>query len=42
VRRILRLQHDFDANLQSVGVMLDLIDEVDRLHAQLRRAGLGN
>ena len=42
VRRIRRLQHDFDANLQSVAVMLDLIDEVERLHAQLRRAGLGD
>lgn len=40
VRRIRRLQHDFDANLQSVAVMLDLIDEVEHLHARLRRAGL--
>lgn len=38
VRRICRLQRDFEANLQSVAVMLDLIDEVDRLRAQLRRA----
>ncbi len=42
VRRIRRLQHDFEANLQSVAVMLDLIDEVERLHAQMRRAGLGD
>jgi len=41
-RRILRLQRDFEANLQSVAVMLDLIDEVERLRAQLRRAGLGD
>jgi len=41
VRRICRLQHDFDANLQSVAVMLDLIDEVERLRSQLRLAGLG-
>ena len=42
VRRIRRLQRDFEANLQSVAVMLDLIDEVERLRAQLRRAGLGD
>jgi chaperone modulatory protein CbpM len=40
VRRIRRLQRDFDANLQSVAVMLDLIDEIDRLRTQLRRAGI--
>ncbi|MEO8123497.1 MAG: chaperone modulator CbpM [Burkholderiales bacterium] len=40
VRRIRRLQHDFEANLQSVAVMLDLIDEVERLHAAMRRGGL--
>ncbi len=40
VRRICRLQRDFDANLQSVAVMLDLIDEVERLRVELRRAGL--
>ncbi|MDP1899721.1 MAG: chaperone modulator CbpM [Rubrivivax sp.] len=40
VRRICRLQRDFEANLQSVAVMLDLIDEIDRLRAQLHRAGL--
>ena len=42
VRRIRRLQRDFEANLQSVAVMLDLLDEVERLRAQLRRAGLGD
>ena len=41
VRRIRRLQRDFEANLETVGVMLDLMDEIDRLRAQLRRAGLG-
>lgn len=41
VRRICRLQRDFEANLQSVAVMLDLIDEVERLRLQLRLAGLG-
>jgi chaperone modulatory protein CbpM len=40
VRRIRRLQRDFEANLQSVAVMLDLIDEIERLRAQLQRAGV--
>jgi chaperone modulatory protein CbpM len=40
VRRIRRLQRDFEANLESVAVMLDLLDEIDRLRAQLRRAGI--
>jgi chaperone modulatory protein CbpM len=40
VRRILRLQRDFEANLQSVAVMLDLLDEVERLRTALHRAGL--
>jgi chaperone modulatory protein CbpM len=38
-RRIRRLQRDFEANLQSVAVMLELIDEVERLRARIRRAG---
>lgn len=41
VRRIRRLQRDFEANLQSVGVMLDLIDEIERLRRQLQRSGIG-
>ena len=40
VRRIRRLQRDFEANLQSVAVMLDLIDEIERLRAALLRAGI--
>ncbi len=36
VRRIRRLQRDFEANLQSVAVMLDLMDEVERLRARIR------
>jgi chaperone modulatory protein CbpM len=40
VRRIRRLQRDFEANLQSVAVMLDLMDEIDRLRRALERAGL--
>jgi len=40
VRRIRRLQRDFEANLQSVAVLLDLLDEINRLRARLQRAGL--
>lgn len=40
VRRIRRLQRDFEANLQSVAVMLQLIDEIERLRAALHRAGI--
>lgn len=40
VRRILRLQRDFEANLDSIAVMLDLMDEIERLRALLRRAGI--
>jgi chaperone modulatory protein CbpM len=40
VRRICRLQRTFDANLQSIAVMLDLLDEVERLRLTLLRAGL--
>jgi chaperone modulatory protein CbpM len=40
VRRIRRLQRDFEANLQSVAVMLDLIDEIERLRVALHRAGI--
>lgn len=40
VRRIRRLQRDFDASLQSAAVMLDLLDEIERLRGVLRRAGI--
>ena len=40
VRRIQRLQRDFEASLASVGLMLDLLDEIDRLRGRLQRAGL--
>jgi chaperone modulatory protein CbpM len=40
VRRIRRLQLDFEANLQSAAVMLELIDEIERLRATLHRAGI--
>lgn len=40
VRRINRLQRDFEASLSSVAVMLDLLDEIERLRALMLRAGL--
>ncbi|MBI5258963.1 MAG: MerR family transcriptional regulator [Burkholderiales bacterium] len=40
VRRIRRLQRDFEASLPSVAVMLDLLDELERLRSALQRAGL--
>ena len=40
VRRALRLQRAFDASLPSVAVMLDLLDEIERLHTQMRKAGV--
>ena len=39
VRRIQRLQADFGASLPAVAVMLDLIDEIDRLRSQLQHLG---
>lgn len=39
-RRIQRLQADFEASLPSVALMLDLLDEIERLRGQLQRAGL--
>jgi chaperone modulatory protein CbpM len=38
--RIARLQRDFGASLDAAAVMLDLLDEVERLRTRLRRAGL--
>lgn len=40
VRRICRLQRDFEASLPSVALMLDLLDEIEHLRGALRRAGL--
>ena len=34
-RRAWRLQRDFDANLTAVALMLDLLDEVNRLRGQV-------
>jgi chaperone modulatory protein CbpM len=39
VRKVLRLQRDFEATLPSAAVILDLLDEIERLHGQLRQAG---
>jgi len=41
VRRIRRLQHDFEASLPAVALMLDLLDEIERLRAVTRCAGVG-
>jgi chaperone modulatory protein CbpM len=40
VRRIRRLQRTFEANLPSVAVMLDLLDEIEELRGALKRAGV--
>ena len=40
VRRLLRLQRDFEATLPSAAVILDLLDEIDRLRAALRRSSM--
>lgn len=40
VQRIRRLQRDFEASLPSVALMLDLLDDLERLRGILRRAGL--
>lgn len=39
-RRLFALERDFDANPELAGLAADLFDEVDRLRARLRRAGL--
>ncbi|MEQ1529699.1 MAG: chaperone modulator CbpM [Methylococcales bacterium] len=39
VRSALRLQQDLGVNLAGIGLALDLMDELDRLRAQLKRAG---
>ncbi len=39
-RRFQRLQRDLGANLDAVAVILELLDEIDRLKGRLRRAGL--
>ncbi len=39
-RRVARLQRDFEASLDAAAVMLDLLDQIERLRARLKRAGL--
>lgn len=39
VRKLMRLQRDFEATLPSAAVILDLLDEIGQLRAQLRRIG---
>ena len=39
-RRVARLQRDFGASVEAVAVMLDLLAEIERLRAGLKRAGL--
>ena len=39
-RRVARLQRDFEASLDAAAVMLDLLDQIERLRARLRQAGL--
>ena len=35
--RAMRLQHDFEINLGAVGLVLDLLEEVERLRAEVGR-----
>jgi chaperone modulatory protein CbpM len=39
-RRLLRLCRDFEVNLVAAAVILDLLEETERLRARLRCAGL--
>jgi chaperone modulatory protein CbpM len=39
-RKVLRLSRDFDADIVTAAVIVDLLDETERLRARLRRAGL--
>lgn len=39
-RRAARLQRAFGASTEAVAVMLDLLGEIERLRARLKRAGL--
>lgn len=40
VRRLSGVERDFDANPELAGLVADLFDELERLRARLRRAGL--
>ena len=39
-RRVARLQRDFEASLDAAAVMLELLDQIERLRARLQRAAL--
>jgi chaperone modulatory protein CbpM len=39
-RRLSRLEHDFDANPELAGLVIDLLDELERMRIRLRRSGL--
>ena len=39
-RRVARLQRDFGATIEAAAVMIDLLHQIDQLHARLKRAGL--
>ena len=41
VRRMARIERDFDAAPELAALVADLIDEVEALRTRLRRAGLG-
>jgi chaperone modulatory protein CbpM len=39
-RRLARLVRDFEASTEAAALILDLLDEIERLRARLRRAGM--
>jgi chaperone modulatory protein CbpM len=39
-RRLGRLARDFEASTEAAALILDLLDEIERLRARLRRAGM--
>lgn len=39
-RRVARLQRDFGASIEAAAVMIDLLKQIDQLHARLKQAGL--
>ncbi|HRI38416.1 MAG TPA: chaperone modulator CbpM [Nitrospira sp.] len=39
-RRVARLQRGFGASLEAAAVMIDLLKQIDQLHARLKQAGL--
>ncbi len=40
VRRVARLQRDFGASIEAAAVMIDLLKQINQLHARLKQAGL--